>query len=374
MHPLIIGTMLALAQDSGAFVVRLGNDTLSLEQYRRTATHVHGELVIRAPSSVHRLYTLELNKDGSVRRLDLVTHNISGGPGLMETKASIELNGTEAYVKPPGSDTTLVTRLPVTSGAFPYALHVYGLVEQLGLQVRGNLRDSLPLTAVTMGGGAPATGVVRKLGGDTVLFTFTGGSLAGLGPFRFRLDPKGHLTSLTGRGSTVQVEVERVPWGSFDLSVVGKAYAQRSLGQLSPRDTARAAITGAEVWVDYGRPTKRGREIFGNLVPWNTVWRTGANAATQLSTSVDLTIGGAAVPAGKYTLWTLPTPTGWQLIVNKQTGQWGTVYDPAQDLVRVDAKVETLATPVEQFTIAFESGKLTLTWDKTRVSVPLSKK
>jgi DUF2911 family protein len=215
---------------------------------------------------------------------------------------------------------------------------------------------------------------VRKLGGDTVLFTFTGGSLAGLGPFRFRLDPQGHLTGLTGKGSTVQVEVERVPWGSFNMSVLSKAYAPRSLGQLSPRDTARAAIAGAEVWVDYGRPTKRGREIFGSLVPWNTIWRTGANAATQLSTSVDLTIGGAVVPAGKYTLWTLPTPTGWKVIVNKQTGQWGTVYDPAQDLVRVDAKVETIATPLEQFTIAFESGNLTLTWDKTRVSVPLSKK
>jgi hypothetical protein len=128
------------------------------------------------------------------------------------------------------------------------------------------------------------------------------------------------------------------------------------------------------VWVDYGRPLKRGREIFGNIVPWNTVWRTGANAATQLNTSADLVIGGATVPAGKYTLWTLPTPSGWKLIINKQTGQWGTEYHPEQDLVRVDARVETLATPVEQLVIAFEPGALTFTWDKTRVSVPVAKK
>jgi hypothetical protein len=104
------------------------------------------------------------------------------------------------------------------------------------------------------------------------------------------------------------------------------------------------------------------------------VWRTGANAATQLNTPVDLVVGGATVPAGKYTLWTLPAPGGWKLIVNKQTGEWGTVYDAAQDLVRVDAKVEALAAPVEQFVIAFEPGMLVLTWDRTKVSVPLARK
>jgi hypothetical protein len=103
----------------------------------------------------------------------------------------------------------------------------------------------------------------------------------------------------------------------------------------------------------------------------------GANAATH-SPPVDLTIGGSPLPAGKYTLWTLPSPTGWKLIINKQTGQWGTAYDSTQDLVRVDARVETLAAPVEQFVIAFEPATdakaITFTWDKTRYSVPVSKK
>ena len=155
-------------------------------------------------------------------------------------------------------------------------------------------------------------------------------------------------------------------------------FANRPLGQLSPRDTVRASISGTDVWVDYSRPTKRGREIFGNVVPWNTVWRTGANEATQLSSSADLVVGGATVPAGKYTLWTLPSPTGWKLIINKQTGQWGTVYDAQQDLVRVDTKVEMLATPVEKLVIAFEPAAagttMTITWDKTKVSVPVAKK
>lgn len=375
MHPLIVGALLAVVQDSGAFVVRLGNDTLSIEQYRRTATRVRGEFVIRSPRSFHRIYTLELNPDGSIRRYELISHNIGGGPGPMETTSTLEFVGNEAVSTVPRGDSSVTARVgPVAPGTIPYALHIYGLMEQIGRQVRGTLRDSATVTAIGAGATATSTATVRKLGGDTVWFSFVAGPLAGLGPFTFRLDAQGRLAWLTGRGSTVQVDVERLPWGSVNMSAAGPAFAQRPLGQLSPRDTARATIAGAEVWVDYSRPTKRGREIFGNLVPWNTVWRTGANSATQLSTSVDLVLGGATVPAGKYTLWTLPTPTGWKLIVNKQTGQWGTAYDPAQDLVRVDAKVETLTAPVEQFTIAFDAGNVTFTWDRTRVSVPVAKK
>jgi hypothetical protein len=146
----------------------------------------------------------------------------------------------------------------------------------------------------------------------------------------------------------------------------------------SPRDTAMQMIGGTHVMVDYGRPSKRGREIFGGLVPHDRVWRTGANAATTFVTSRDLVIGGTPVPAGTYTLYTLPSAKGWKLIVNKQTGQWGTEYDQGQDLARIDMKVETASgPPVEQFTIDIEprgttGGTLRLSWDTTRASVPFT--
>jgi hypothetical protein len=119
----------------------------------------------------------------------------------------------------------------------------------------------------------------------------------------------------------------------------------------------------------------RGRRIMGGLVPFGRVWRTGANAATTLVTEADLTIGGASVPRGTYTLYTIPTATGWTLIVNRQTGQWGTQYDPSRDLVRIPMQTTTLRAPVEQFTIALERGRagadtLALTWENTRASVP----
>ncbi|HEV2149347.1 MAG TPA: DUF2911 domain-containing protein [Longimicrobiaceae bacterium] len=147
----------------------------------------------------------------------------------------------------------------------------------------------------------------------------------------------------------------------------------------SPRDTARMEAAGATVLVDYGRPYMRGRKIMGGLVPYGKVWRTGANAATTLVTEADLRIGDTEVPKGTYTLYTLPTAEGWHLIVNRQTGQWGTQYDPAQDLARIPMRVTRLRRPVEQFTIALEPGKggpgeMVLTWENTRASVPLTVK
>jgi hypothetical protein len=302
----------------------------------------------------------------------MVTHNISGGPGPAEIKASVDFTGDSAIVMNPRGDSVVTTRVAVPRGTIPYFIHVYGLVEQIGRQARVTGRDSVAISALT-GANSMSGGYVKKRGADTLVLNFTEGQLAGLGPFTFRLDRQSRLAWLTGKGSTVQVEVERVA-SIPNLGALTAAFATRPLGQLSVRDTARATVGGADVWVDYSRPMKRGRVIFGDVVPWNTPWRTGANAATQFNTSADLLIGGTTVPAGKYTLWTLPTPAGWLLIINKQTGQWGTEYHAEQDLVRVDAKVETLATPVEQFVIAFEPGIITFTWDRTKVSVPVAKK
>ena len=155
------------------------------------------------------------------------------------------------------------------------------------------------------------------------------------------------------------------------------AAAQQTGQQLSPRDTARFELEGGRrVYVDYGRPSMRGRKIVGELVPYGRVWRTGANAATTLVTETDLRIGDALVPRGTYTLYTLPTARGWTLIVNRQTGQWGTQYDASRDLVRIPLRTTALPRPVEKFTIALErgatrsAGTLAIAWENTRLTVP----
>ena len=142
----------------------------------------------------------------------------------------------------------------------------------------------------------------------------------------------------------------------------------------SPHDAVEVTVKGKKITIDYGRPYLKGRKVGQELAPYGKVWRTGADEATALNTEIDLNIGGAKVPAGKYTLYTLPSEGTWKLIINKQTGQWGTKYDESQDLARIDMKKTALPQSVEQFTISFDKknenmANLNLDWENTRVSV-----
>ena len=138
----------------------------------------------------------------------------------------------------------------------------------------------------------------------------------------------------------------------------------------------------AKIVIDYGQPHLRGRNVIGmpGVVPWDTVWRSGANMATQLSTEVDITIGNAFIPRGVYTLFSLPTRTGWKLVVSKEVNQWGTDYDESKDFARIDLRQRTLAEPVESLTYwlipavesppskTFPHGVLKFAWGRTELS------
>ncbi len=143
---------------------------------------------------------------------------------------------------------------------------------------------------------------------------------------------------------------------------------------LSPRDSVEISFNGKKLSVNYGRPSMRGRKIMGGLVPFDKWWRTGANEATAFVTQADLVLGGKNIPKGSYTLYTMPSAKQWKLIINKQTGQWGTVYSPELDLARIPLKKKMLKGPIEKFTITLEktgknSGLMKLVWENTDLSV-----
>jgi hypothetical protein len=154
--------------------------------------------------------------------------------------------------------------------------------------------------------------------------------------------------------------------------------------RVSPHETTGAAIDGNRVTIVYGRPytkdPKSGepRKIWGGLVPYGKVWRTGADEATLLITQKAIVLGGTTVPAGVYTLYTLPLEDGTaKLIVNKQVGQWGTQYDDSQDLARIDLKNDTLDKTVDQLTIGVSKNKdggglLKISWENAQFSVPFT--
>ncbi len=145
----------------------------------------------------------------------------------------------------------------------------------------------------------------------------------------------------------------------------------------SPPATATVSLNGKDVTINYGAPSMRGRKIIGGLVPYDKVWRTGANEATTFVTQANLKIGGTTVPAGSYTLYTLPNPTRWLLIINKQTTQWGTVYNEPMDLARIPMQSTTLSSPQEKMSISFENTRdntteLHIKWDTTNQYVPIT--
>ena len=151
--------------------------------------------------------------------------------------------------------------------------------------------------------------------------------------------------------------------------------------RLSPKDTVEFKLNDLELEVFYNRPSKRERVIFGGLVPYDLVWRTGANEATTFETNKKLLIDNQELPAGLYTLWTIPGENKWTVIFNSKQYPWGVdetmkpMREPEFDVVSVEVVVQELNQVVEQFTISFDNStdnlSLTMAWDQTKISVPL---
>jgi len=148
----------------------------------------------------------------------------------------------------------------------------------------------------------------------------------------------------------------------------------------SPPATATLDLGGGKsITIDYSSPRLKGRKLGTDLAPYGEVWRTGANESTTFVTTADITVGGTPVPAGNYTIFTIPNKDKWVLIISKKTGEWGTQYPGASnDLARIDMKVSSLPSPVENFTISFDKsatgGTLNMDWETTRASVAIAKK
>jgi hypothetical protein len=229
--------------------------------------------------------------------------------------------------------------------------------------------DSLRVPLYQLGAGGMSSLLVRRLGRDSMVVQTLNDR------YHARVDAKGRIQGVRFVSGTQGYNVTRV--ASLDVPATAAAWgakekASGAMGQLSTRDTTRATVAGATLWADYSRPSKRGRVIFGELVPYGQVWRTGANAATQFRTDKALRFGKDTLPAGMYSLFSIPGPSEWTLIINSETGQTGTAHKPEKDLFRIPMKVSSTPQPVERFTIGFEPGEgggvLTLDWDSTRAS------
>jgi hypothetical protein len=368
------------------FVARLGNDTVSVESVTRRGNTVTSDAVDRFPRVRQRHTEIQLRPDGGIERLvmDIVTPSESAS----QRRRRVTVNVTEDSVHIVKRDSAGTVRRDFATGggiAMAHLPQMYSLYELYFAAALGKMAaspasgdtahlrqfyidrefDRFPLH----------TGMVWRLSDGKLKISHDW--LSGIG--EATVDSSRRLLSYSGAGTTYKVAVTRVAEPP-DVGPIGEQFAaletKNGFSQLSVRDTARATIGAATLAVDYGRPLVRGRELLGNLLPYDYVWRTGANAATQFTTSAPVTLAGIRVPAGTYTLWTVPRRNRADIIVNAQAGQWGTEYDGKRDVGMAPMTMDSLTSPVEKFTISITGsdarhGTLAMEWGPFRWNAPI---
>jgi hypothetical protein len=379
----------ATSPERYGFVTVLGDDTVAVERIARAPTRLVTDGVDRWPFVRRRHTRFDLAPDGTIRHMVMDVRTPNGrSPRERGRRVTADFSDNAVTVSVRDSsgvrDTSFATKGAIT---VPHVSMMYSVIE---LEIAAALRRA------AAAGLSPADSVPfrqfypdRDIGPSFTLHRGwvhpqAGGRvelrhdwLAGTGDVT--VDSTGRMLTYSGARSTYKVAVVRTATPP-DIDAIGDrlAAAERRTGQqqLSVRDTARASIGPASFSVDYGRPLARGRTLLGDVISYDRVWRTGANAATQFTTSAPITLAGLSLRPGTYTLWTAPHVQGVDLIVNGQTGQWGTEYSRARDLGRVPMQADSVHPPLEQFTISIESrdashGTLTMAWGSFRWTAPI---
>lgn len=372
-----VATAPSASADSASFVTRLGSDTLAIEQFVVAPGRVVADVVLRVPTTRRTQYVLDLLPSGHIARLEARPVDASGAAA--GSPQILERAGDSLRIRSTVNGQAQTRTIAVTeAGTLPFIDMVHWPYEIALMRARagGTMKTTQPL----LSGSRVSPFEINVLSADSMAITHPS-----RGTMLVRVDNRGRLLGLDAAGTTRKLVVDRRPWGAVDPGATLTRWSAldasgRSIGALSGRARDTARVAEATIVLDYGTPARRGREIWGNLVSYGTVWRTGANEATHFSTDRDLVLdpAGAAlvVPAGTYTLFSIPAAGGGTLIVNRQTGQAGTAYDPSRDLGRVQLTARTLREPVELFRIAATpkvlGGELRIQWDRRELVVPFS--
>lgn len=349
----------AHAQQPASIIYRLGRDTVAIEQYSRTATRLAGELVTRSGVAVARVqYDIALDRDGRATSATIRRRQADGSPiANTPTEWRFTFTRDSARREAVWPDSTQSRAFAAASATPILPAPAYAHLELLSLATRRGGVDTV--TALGINGNPTRAGIARGAG-DTLRL------IGGVYPVLLKFDGESRLQSVDGTLTTNKIVGTR---GQGGLDIAAIAQRMTPTGVLSARATARATVRqGGIVMVDYGRPMVRERTVWGGtLVPFDSVWRTGANDATHLATSRELAFGDVTVPSGVYTLWVQHARTGTTLLISRQVGVWGTVFDAAQVLGRVPLTLAATPEHVEEFTITVRSlgmnrGALDLAW------------
>ncbi len=357
-----------------SFVYRLGRDTIAVEQFTRTANRVTGEVVNRSGAAVTRLqYEVTLDANGRPTATVYRQRNAAGAP-LPNAPTEIRLTFVGDSVKREAvfADSTNVRMLPAVRGT-PFVGPAYGMMEVAFAQMRRAAQPTATFTLVGTGAGNPGPIVFTAAGNDT--FRTPDGRV-------FRVDREGRIQSLDA-SSTTQKLLSTRSTDRVDIAAI--AGRMTPTGVLSARGVAHGSFMQSVVFVNYGRPQVRERTVWGGtLVPLDEIWRAGANEATHLATTRELTFGNVVVPPGLYSLWIYnDRNAGPQLAINKQIGQWGAalpmtnVYNQANDVGRVAMTLAAAPAHVEEYTITIRNvgpgrGAIDFAWGDKVATAPFT--
>jgi hypothetical protein len=231
-----------------------------------------------------------------------------------------------------------------------------------------NIGDSLLTGYLTLGTNKKY--IIKRIAKDQL---YVGSTVTGM--MTLHLDKNGMLKSIDAIGSswnTTGIVTNKIDLRALTDRFVAQE-AAAGVAAINQPDSIMALINNASFKIVYSRPKVRGRTIFGSVVPYNRFWRTGANAATKLITDRTLVFGNKELPAGAYSVWTLPSEKGWTMMFNSQADIWGTEYNPAFDVLQVPMRSEQVDELMEELTIqvkpAPQGGVFNVIWEKTKVSV-----
>jgi hypothetical protein len=374
-----------VADDRAGFVTTLGRDTIALESFTRSPSRFEGDIVLRVPGTVLFHYVLKLESDGTVSRSVLDLKPL-GVPEMAPRRVTLDfLRDSVLVTFDSAGESRRIMRaagkgaVPLLTTGFGASLGIYtsfGMYEVLLPRLPIHANDTTKVAAIGALSGRVTTRYFLRPSTTKVEVDFF--KIAWM---HVTLDDSGHIVSADASETTEKTQTRRTAF--IDVPSAAKEYAARDragkgMGLASPDTLVHAQLGRANIAIEYGSPRRREREILGKVVPYDKVWRTGANAATALSIDRELTIGDKTIPVGQYTLWTLPKRNGVDLIVNRQVGQWGTEYDASKDLVHIPMTVSTASPPRENFAITLTGqgsrGELRIQWDTFVWSVPVTAK
>ena len=374
----------SLPAQAASFVARLGNDTMQVERFSVRGTHLEGTVVTAVPSTRIIRWQADLDARGGFARYEASTTGADGLP-IADVPAQVVMTWLgdslirELVTKGERSE----QRLAVPSGtvpgpSLPYLGTSFLLWEWGFRQANASVPDSTGARVIPQ-----LTSIARQLRPSRTRFWQVGTDSAeadyfGVARSGWIFDAAGNLLRADWRGTTYRYRIERT--APIDVEALARTWhardqAGQGIGAMSPRDTVAETIGTLGITIDYSRPARRGRTIWGDVVPFDRVWRLGADMATQITLSADAMVGGTLVPAGRYSLWMLPQQAGSSmLVINKQAQIFGTQYNAKEDLVRIPLTRAPLATHVERLTLVIDSARLVIRWGDLEWAVPIAPK